>query len=354
MSYQITIEPLGEVIDAEDDQTILDAALRHGIYIPYACGHGLCSTCKVDVLEGEVEIGDASPFALMDFEREEGKCLACCAVPRTDVVIEADIEEDPDCERYPIRDYVAVVSKIEQFTPRIRGIFLALEHDSLAFQAGQYINLRIPGLEDEPRAFSIASPPSEDKLIELNVALVEEGRATGYLHRELKVGDEIEFSGPYGRFYVRKSAPEPIIFLAGGSGLSSPKSMILDLMESGDPRPVTLIYGARNSRELYYRELFEELAREHENFRFVPALSEEPADSAWEGERGMVHEVAERVFGGRFEGHKAYICGPPPMVDACVTTLMKGRLFERDMFMENFYNNSNKETQPSSPLFRKI
>ena len=92
MSYQLTIEPLGQTIEIEDGQTILDAALRAGIYLPHACCHGLCATCKVQVVDGEVDHGVASSFALMDFERDENKCLACCAMPESDLVIEAVFE----------------------------------------------------------------------------------------------------------------------------------------------------------------------------------------------------------------------------------------------------------------------
>lgn len=354
MSFQVEIEPLGEVIEVEEGQTILDAALRAGFYLPHACGHGLCSTCKVDVLEGELDHGEASPFALMDMERDEGKCLTCCATPLSDMVIEADIEEEPDAESHVVRDYVAVVSKIEDFSPRIKGIFLALEGENIEFQAGQYINVNIPGLEGAPRAFSIASPPSVKNLVEINVALIQDGEGTRYLHEQLKVGDELSFSGPYGRFFVRKSAPEPRLFLAGGSGLSSPKCMVLDLLEHGEQEPITLIYGARNQQELYYRDLFEQMEREHENFRYIPALSNEPGDSDWQGCRGFVHDVANEQFDGKFEGYKAYMCGPPPMIDACITTLMRGRLFEKHMFMENFYTNESKDVKPKSPLFKGI
>lgn len=353
MTYEVTIEPTGDVIEVEEGQTLLDAALRAGIYLPHACGHGLCGTCKVDVLDGDIDHGPASDFALMEMERAEGRCLACCATPLSDLTIEADIEEDPDAHNHPVRDFTGVVSKIETLTPRIKAIFIAIENGGMEFQAGHYINLLIPGMEDKPRAFSIASPPSEKNLIELNVALVEGGPATTWLHNELKVGDEIHFSGPYGRFFVRESAPEPMLFLAGGSGLSSPKSMILDLFERGESRPVTFIYGARNQNELYYRELFEELAAEHPNFTYLPVLSEEPEDSGWEGARGYVHEAAKAHFDGKFAGNKAYMCGPPPMIDACITTLMQGRLFEKEMFMENFYNQGS-QTATKSPLFKNI
>lgn len=351
MGYQVTIEPLGEVIEVEEDQTILDAALRQGIYLPHACGHGLCGTCKVQVLEGEVDIGNASPFALMDMEREEGMCLVCEAKPLSDLVIEADVEEDPDAENHPVKDFTGKVVKIEQFCPRFRGIWLELPGEGISFQAGQYINLHIPGVEG-PRPFSIASPPSSRNLVELHVAKVEGGPGTTWLHERLEEGMELEFTGPYGRFFVRKSAHKPMLFLAGGTGLSAIQSMILDLLEEGAQEQMTLIHGVRNRAELYHEELFRQLATDHPNFRYLPVLSDEPEDSGWEGMRGYVHEAAGEIFGGRFEGMKAYLCGPPPMVDACITTLMRGRLFEKDIYTEQFFNNDPEQQRQRSPLLK--
>ena len=106
MGHQLTIEPLGETIEVEDGQTMLDACLRAGIYLPYACGHGLCGTCKVDVVDGEVDHADASGFALMDFERSEGKTLACSARLLSNVTIEADIDEEPDQRRIAVQDFI--------------------------------------------------------------------------------------------------------------------------------------------------------------------------------------------------------------------------------------------------------
>ena len=353
MNYQLTIEPLGESLEVDEEQTLLDAALRNGLYLPHACCHGLCGTCKVQVVEGEVEHGDASAFALMDFEREEGMTLACCARPLSDVVIEADVEEDPDALVQPVRDYRGTVVKLVDLSPTARGVFIELDRD-LEFQAGKYVNLRLPGIE-QPRAFSLANAPGEGRVIELNVRRVPGGEATGYIHEKLQLGDELELSGPYGRFFVRKSAPEDVIFLAGGTGLSSPKSMILDLLQSGDARRITLVYGARNRAELYYDGLFRGLASEHANFTYVPALSEPSEDDAWDGETGFVHEVAKDHFGGMFAGHKAYLCGPPAMIDACLTTLMRGRLFERDIYMEKFITAADSaQPQTRSPLFKSV
>lgn len=353
MSYEVTIEPLGQTIEVQDDQTILDAALRAGIWLPHACGHGLCATCKVQVLDGEVELGEASPFALMDIERAEGKALACCAVPQSDMTIEVDIDEDPDARTIPLRDFDATVTSIVDLTPTIKGIFLQVD-EPFDFQAGQYINLYVPGIPD-PRAFSIASAPSQSNLIELNVRKVPGGAATSWLHEELQVGETLKFSGPLGRFYTRHSDPNAVIFIAGGSGLSSPKSMILELLEKGDTRHITLFQGARNLSELYYREFFEDLAQQYPQFRYVPVLSDDVTSTEWTGETGFVHEAAIRVYDNDFRNNKAYLCGPPPMIEAAIRGLIRGRLFERDIHMEKFLNAADAANQATrSPLFKNI
>ncbi len=353
MSYELTIEPLGQTVEIEEGQTILDAALRAGIYLPHACCHGLCATCKVQVADGEVEHGEASSFALMDFERDEGKCLACCATAQSDLVIEAEIDEDPDAQNLPVKDFDGVVSRIEDLTPTIKGVWIRLDAaEGIHFQAGQYINLELPGGLGS-RAFSIASPPSSAAEVELNIRIVPGGQGTAYVHEKLKLGDRLRISGPYGRFFVKKSAHVPVIFMGGGSGLSSPRSMILDLLEEGFELPVTLVYGQRSRDELYYHDEFLALAEKHANFHYVPALSNEPEGSDWQGFRGFVHEAAKAHFDNDFRGHKAYLCGPPMMIDACITTLMQGRLFERDIYTEKFISAADAQ-QVRSPLFKAI
>jgi phenol hydroxylase P5 protein len=237
-------------------------------------------------------------------------------------------------------------------TPDILCIWMKLD-TPISFQAGQYVNLIIPGIEGT-RAFSLAGVPSKNDEVELHVRLVPGGAGTTALHNGLKVGDTLEFAGPFGRFYVRESANKPLLFLAGGSGLSSPKGMILDLIERGYEQPITLIHGGRRPHDLHFASLFEELAETNDNFRYVPVVSQATDDDVWTGERGFVHEIAERLFQGRFSGQQAYLCGPPPMIDAAISTLMKGRLFEKDIFMEKFVTAADGNQSVRSPLFRKI
>ena len=357
MSYQLTIEPLGQVLEVEEGQTILDAALRAGIYLPHACCHGLCATCKVIITDGEVDHGVASNFALMDYEREEGKTLACCATLESDVTIEAEIDDEPDARNLLVHDYQGKVTRLVDLTPTIKGVWITLDApQQLEFQAGQYINLVVPG-EEQRRAFSIASAPSARGEIELNIRRVPGGRATSWIHEELKVGDVVRFAGPYGRFFVRQThhvADQlPYLFLAGGSGLSSPRSMVLDLLAQGVTLPITLVNGARHQPELYHHEEFLALAANHPNFEYVPVLSNEPLESGWSGARGFVHDAAKAHFNNDFRGRKAYLCGPPLMIEACIKTLMQGRLFERDIYTEKFISAADAQGT-RSPLFKRV
>jgi len=353
MSYQVTVEPTGDVVEVEEGQTLLDAALRQGVWLPFACGHGTCGTCKVQVLEGDVDVGAASPFALMDMEREEGVVLACCALPESDLVIEADIDVDPDFAGYQIEDYQAKVVSIEELSPTIKGIRLALDRP-MQFQAGQYVNLNLPSVEGS-RAFSIANSPTDSSYVDLHVRLVPEGKGTSWIHQTMQLGDELKVSGPYGQFFVRKTDDKDVIFIAGGSGLSSPLSMISDLLETGDKRQIYLFQGARNLAELYKKVELEALVEQHSNFHYLPALNDPLASDDWQGFCGFVHEAANDHFKGRLSGHKAYLCGPPPMIDAAITMLMQGRVFEADIHMEKFLTAADGATADSrSALFKRI
>ncbi len=343
----------GKLIEVAEGQTILDACLRSGIYLPHACGHGLCGTCKTQVTDGEIDHGEASAFALMDFERDDGYVLACTATLMSDVTIEADVEEDPDARRNPVSDFEGEVVGLDDLTHDVKGVRLALNGESIDFQAGQYVMAKLPGVEGA-RAFSIANAPSDASHVELQVRRVPGGAGTGYVHEKLRLGERVRFSGPYGRFVVRKSRGGPLIFLAGGTGVSSPRAMILDLLEEGYAEPITLVHGVRTQADLYGREDFEALAKKHPNFRYVPSLSNEPESSAWAGERGFVHDVAKRLYGGVFEGLTDYLCGPPPMIEACIGALMQGRLFEKHIFTEKFFTAQDAGSKPKSPLFKRL
>lgn len=350
MTYTVRIESLDREVECGEDQNILDACLRAGIWMPHACTHGTCGTCKVDVLEGVVDHGDASSFALMDFERNEGKTLICVATPQENVVIDADVEAEEGITMHPVEDFQGVVSGLEECARETKRITIDLDHD-ISFNAGQYVQVVVPGDDDIRRSWSIASPPSSTRQIELTVKRTPGGRGTdGWIFKDLKAGDQVRVVGPYGRFFARPLREKPMIMVGGGTGLAPLKSMVTHLLAEGIEDEIYLYHGGREFIDLYDVDYFRGLEAEHDNFHYRPCLSEE--EDAEGTSFGLVTDVIASDF-PTLRGHVAYLCGPPPMVEASLKLLMKKRLFPRDTYREDFFDASDKATGGvRSPLMR--
>ncbi|MCC3313779.1 NADH:ubiquinone reductase (Na(+)-transporting) subunit F [Nocardia africana] len=348
-TYTISIEPLEREVRCRSDQNILDACLRQGVWLPHACTHGTCSTCKVQVLDGHVEHNDASTYALMDFERGGGKALICTATPRSDVTIEADVEVEEGVEFHPIGDYTGTVVEMADIARGTRRLLIDLDRE-MAFNAGQYVQVSVPG-KGVTRCWSMANPPGQPGRIELQIRNTPGGLATeGWVFDTLAVGDSVRLAGPYGRFFLREANLKPAILIGGGTGLAPLKSIIRHVLESGLPQRLYLYHGARTEADLYDVEFFRELERSFTaQFTYRPCLSEQAVE-------GFAHGLVTDVVGSDFptcRGHVAYLCGPPPMVDAAVKTLMGKRLFPRDIFREEFLDASDKATGGlRSPLLK--
>lgn len=348
-TYTVTVEPLGTDIECRADQPILDACLRAGIWLPHACTHGTCGTCKADILDGDVDCGDASSFALMDFERDEGKALLCCATPRSDVIIEGDVEVEDGVIVHPVGDYTGTVIELSECATDTRRLVVSLDRE-LLFNPGQYVSIAVPDT-GQTRTYSMANVPAEPDRVELHVRRTPGGLASdGWVFANLAVGDEIHLSGPYGRFFFRPARTEPMIMLAGGTGLAPIKSIVTHVLTESDQR-IMLYVGGRTAQHLYDVDYFRELAQEYpERLVYRPCLSEDAADGF---ASGMVTDVLDADLETAAR-HVAYVCGPPPMVDAAVKLLMRKRLFPRDIFREDFFDASDKATGGlRSPLLKR-
>jgi phenol hydroxylase P5 protein len=350
--YTVIVEPLGRAVTCREDQSVLDACLRAGVWLPHSCTHGTCGTRKAEVLDGDVDHGDASPYALMDFERDEGKLLPCVARPRGDVVIEADIDVDDSVPVHPVRDHTGVVVALDDIAEDIRRLRVELDRD-LAFNAGQYVSLGVPGHPGVTRTYSMANPPSEARVLEFHVRRTPGGLATdGWIFRTLVVGDQLSLSGPYGRFVLRADRAEPALMVAGGTGLAPVTSMVRHALEDGvGTAALTLYQGARTRSTAYDVDRFTQLAmRFPDRFTYRPCLSDEAADGF---ASGLVTDVIAADHDS-LAGHVGYVCGPPPMVEAALRTLMLKRLFPRDIYREDFFDESDRSSGGiRSPLIRR-
>ncbi|MGG5258249.1 NADH:ubiquinone reductase (Na(+)-transporting) subunit F [Phycicoccus avicenniae] len=349
-SHTITVEPLGREVECREDQSILEACLRSGVWLPHSCTHGTCATCKADVLEGEVDHGAASSFALMDYERDEGKLLPCTARPRSDVVIEVDIDVDESVEVFPVQDYTATVIELTEVARETVRLVVELDRE-IGFNAGQYLKFQVPtrdGLPAVDRTWSIASPPTEDRRLEFHIRRVPGGRGTdGWVFGGLAVGDTVSVSGPYGRFVLRTGDDRHAVLVGGGTGLAPLKSMIRHAVENGaSDAHLTLYQGARTREWLYDVDYFCSLAtRFPDRFTYRPCLSEETPEDCGKSADGFGFGLVTDVIAADHEtlsGCAGYLCGPPPMVEAALKTLMSKRLFPRDIHREDFFTEGDR------------
>jgi propane monooxygenase reductase subunit len=334
------LEPVGIELEVDEDETILDAAFRQGIMLMHGCKEGQCAACKSFLLDGEVDLDRYSTFALPDFEEAEGYTLLCRAHAVSDVEIELiNFDEEIIRSGVPIVEATAEVAAVEDLTHDIRRLVLRLP-EPVAFSAGQYMDIEIPGADGEHRSFSMANTPGEPDQLEFMIKLYDGGHFSGLLAESangngIKVGDQLTCKGPYGVFTLRDSSPRRLVFIAGGAGMAPIISLLRSMAEKGSTRPATFYYGARTQDDLFALEELERLTGVLPDMRFVPALSEANEETGWAGEAGLITDVVDRMEEDLSEVD-AYLCGPPPMVDAAIALLERRGCAESHIYFDKF------------------
>jgi len=331
------LEPVGIEMEVDEDETILDAAFRQGIMLMHGCKEGQCSSCKSFLLDGEVDLDRYSTFALPDFEEAEGYTLLCRAHALTDVEIELlHYDEEGIRSGIPIITATTEVEAVEELTHDIRRLVVRLtDPDALEFKAGQYVDIGIPGAEDEHRSFSMANAPGEPGRLEFMIKLYEGGHFSGLLANGtgIAVGDELTCKGPFGMFTLRDSSPRRLVFIAGGAGMAPVLSLLRSMAEKGTQRAATFYFGARTPDDLFALEEIERLRGLLPDLTFVAALSE---TEDWGGEAGLITDVVDRLEDGDLAEVDAYLCGPPPMVDAAIALLERRGVPESHIYFDRF------------------
>jgi len=332
MSFQITIRPSGHVFEAEDDETLLEAALRQGYAMPYGCRNGACGSCLGKVLSGEVDHGPTRPPALSEKDEAEGKALFCQAMAVSDLEIE--VREIGAARDIVIKTLPCRVVKLNRLNHDVMEMQLKLPAtERLQFLAGQYIDVLLK--DGRRRSFSLANAPHRDEFLELHVRHVPGGAFTDLVFGEMKEKALMRIEGPLGSFFLREESERPILLMGGGTGFGPLKSILEHAIEIGVDRPMHLFWGARAKRDLYLEALPGQWAESHDNFRYTPVLSEPQAEDAWTGEAGFVHEALLRQYPD-LSGFDVYMSGPPPMIQAAREAFAAAGLPEDQLYFDSF------------------
>jgi CDP-4-dehydro-6-deoxyglucose reductase len=328
MSFKVQLTPSGHEFLVESGESVLDAALRQGINLPYGCRNGFCGDCQGKLVVGEMNYPEGPPPALD--ENQPGACLLCKGVPTSDLRLEvAEIAQAQDIQ---IREMPCRVEQIERLNHDVIRLFLKLpEGERLPFLAGQYLNFILEN--GERRAFSIANPPHDDAMIELHIRHVAGGAFTDYLFNGMKEKTIMRIEGPLGSYYLREDSERPIIFMGGGTGFAPLKGIIEHAFKIGVTRPMHLYWGVRAQEDLYLPELPRIWAEKNANFNYLPVLSE--PDEGWQGRTGWVHESVVQDHPD-LSGFEIYMSGPPPMIKAGKETFLAHQLEQEHLFSDAF------------------
>lgn len=342
----ITLVPAGKSFEANPGETILEAALRGGIVLPYGCKDGACGSCKAQLQSGEVEYGTYQKKALPDEDRAAGHILLCQAKPLGDVTVAARIVAAEGM--VPIRKLPCRVASIDIAAPDVAVVKLQLPSaDRFEFLAGQYIDILLK--DGKRRSYSMANAPRDDQQVELHIRHTPGGAFTDALFgtgtpsiNAVKVKDILRFEGPQGTFFLREDSARPIVFLASGTGFAPIKAVIEHCRTKHIERPMTLYWGGRRPRDLYMMDMAEQWAREMPHFKFVPVVSDAEPDDAWTGRTGFVHKAVLEDFPS-LAGHSVYACGAPIVVQSALADFTsKAGLPEEEFFADAFTTAADK------------
>lgn len=336
----ITVD--GARIPAEQGETILEAMQRAAVPFPFSCHSGNCGTCKCEYVSGKIFEVDHTEFALSPGDRDRNIVLGC----RTQVWGDVEIRriDDGELVAHPSRALDCRVVAIDGLTHDIKRFRLAVEAGGLfEFSAGQYAKVVFaPGIH---REYSMANPP-HDPVLEFHVRRTANGLASNHVFTRLAVGDAVKVEGPLGSSYLRERHAGPILLAAGGTGMAPMLSILESALHLGLTQPIRLYFGVRDARDFYGGERLAALAARHPNFRADVVLS--AAGSAATGYRtGMLHEVIAADW-PELVVDKAYLAGPPVMVEAVSDLLRERGVALRDIHADAYYTEADKaKLQPT-------
>ena len=319
MTATCTLTPSGKSFPVDTGETILEAALRAGIVLPYGCKDGACGSCKATLQDGEVDYGDYQKKALSDADRAAGQLLLCKATCSQPITVAARVVAAEGM--IPIRKMPCRVASIARAAPDVAVVKLQLPAtENFQFLAGQYIDILLK--DGKRRSYSMANAPHDNQQIELHIRHTPGGAFTDALFgtgtpsiNAVKEKDILRFEGPQGTFFLREDSARPIVFLASGTGFAPIKAVIEHARFKHIERPMVLYWGGRRPQDLYMDAMAQQWAAEMPHFRYIPVISDAQPEDQWTGRTGFVHQAVMQDFPD-LSAHSVYACGAPIVVQS--------------------------------------
>jgi CDP-4-dehydro-6-deoxyglucose reductase len=342
--FLISIKPSERTFTAGAGETLLAAAIRQGVGLPYGCKDGACGSCKCKKLSGVVQHSTHQSKALSEEEEAAGMVLTCCAVALGDVVLES--RQVTQTGSFPVKKMPARLSQLERKSADVMLMRLQLPaNEAFSYHAGQYLDFLLPdGLRRSYSMASAAAAPDQNGTLELHVRHLPGGVFTDRVFGTLKEKEILRLEGPFGSFYLREDSNKPMVLLASGTGFAPIKAIIEHMQQKDIQRPATLYWGGRRPQDLYLDDWVQTKLREMPQLRYVPVISEALPADGWSGRTGFVHRAVLQDLPD-LSGYQVYACGVPVMVESAQRDFAQAGLPPEEFYSDAFTSEADKAVQ---------
>ena len=339
MRLQIAIEPSGRIFSADPDETILAAAIRQGVGLPYGCKDGACGSCKCKKVEGSVAHGPHQAKALSADEEAAGFVLTCCGVAQSDLVLES--RQVTQAGAFAVRKMPSRVASIERLSHDVIRLQMQLPaNEPFLYHAGQYVEFILR--DGVRRSYSMANASHRGPGLELHIRHMPGGKFTDHVFGAMKEKEIQRIEGPFGSFYLREESEKPIVLLASGTGFAPIKALIEHMQFKGIVRPATLYWGGRRPQDLYMDAWVRSTLRDMPTLSYVPVVSDALPEDGWSGRSGFVHRAVLEDLPD-LHAHQVYACGAPVVVDSARRDFCElAGLDEEAFYADSFITEADK------------
>jgi CDP-4-dehydro-6-deoxyglucose reductase len=318
----VTVQPSGRSFSVEAGETVLAAAIRQGVGLPYGCKDGACGSCKCRKLQGEVTHGPHQSKALSAEEEAAGYVLTCSASAHSDLVLES--RQVTDESAFPVRKMPARVQALDRLSHDVMRVRLQLPaNDTMRYHAGQYVEFILR--DGARRSYSMGNAAhllvrteggvTQGPTIELHIRHMPGGKFTDHVFLNMKDKEILRIEGPFGSFFLREDSSKPIVFLASGTGFAPIKAILEHMQFKGITRPAVLYWGGRRPADLYLDDWVRAQCAQMPNLRYVPVVSNALPEDGWTGRTGYVHRAVLEDLPD-LSGHQVYACGAPVVIES--------------------------------------
>lgn len=339
--FKIKISETPSQFECPEGDTLLHACLRAGLGLPYECSFGSCGTCKIEVLEGEVDTLWHESLGLSERDKKRGRSLACQTRPKSDCVIRVLVGNDHRRLNQP-HQFEATLVEWHDLTHDMREFCFHAETGA-HFLPGQYALLTLPGVShvNGERPYSMSNVANPEGEWQFQIKRTPNGGVTANMFDQSVIGYKVRFDGPYGLAYLRTNSPRDIVCIAGGVGLAPMLSIARGFSNDKNlsMRKLHFFYGGRAPQDMSGEHFLHALPGFGESIYYYSIVSmlDLTKEKKWPGKIGFVHELVAETLGLSLPQYEFYIAGPPAMVEAVQSMLIRNKVFFSQIHFDRFY-----------------